>query len=159
MFSLTLDFIDVKLNRVRADERARNHVLHTATLWGWRDPYNTIKERMRISKAACNQVAYDFGYPKPLAVMMLPYWYSKLNDSFSLGEDIDPLSPFQAHKNTYTDDIEEAHPGYLHEMFRYAQRVYGPMATFGELANCMNQKSGAPGEDHPTFALSRKQLG
>jgi len=76
----------------------------------------------------------------------------------SNGESVDPLSPSNAGSKKYTDELDKEHPGYLHELFRYAQVVKGSLSTFTELAETMNQKSGTPGENRPTICLSRKQL-
>ena len=78
---------------IQADERARNLVIHTAVLWGWRDRYNTYRERSNIGLAVCKQVAYDLGYPKALASYQLPIWFAKLNDFVTFGENQDPISP------------------------------------------------------------------
>ena len=133
-------------------------VVHTATVWGWMDPYNTYKARKRVANAACTQVAYDHGYANKLAVSQLPYWFAKIHEAIAFGEKVDPLSPSQSVRYTYVDSIENAFPGYLHELWRYAQKVHGVLATFTDLANCMNEKSACPGETRATLSLSRKTL-
>ena len=47
--------------RNQADERVRWMAVTTATLWGWNDQNNNFARRQEIAKAACKQVAYDFG--------------------------------------------------------------------------------------------------
>ena len=47
---------------------------------------------------------------------------------------------------------------YLHELFRYAQRIRGGKESFKVLADTMNEKSDVPGEVRPTVHLSRHQL-
>ena len=143
---------------MQADERARHMVVHCAVLWGWRDPCNTYSARLRIAKAACRLVAYDFGYPKPLAHTQLPYWVGKINDAIVSGESADPVSPVYCGSSKYVKTIEDNNPGYLHELFRYAQQVKGSIGTFSELKEVMNEKSSAPGENRPTLSLSRRQL-
>ena len=142
----------------QASREARYNVVHTATLWGWNDYFLTVKNRTRIAKATCNQVAYDLGYPKCLAYTQIAAWFASLNDMVSTGESVDPLSPSNAGSKKYTDELDKEHPGYLHELFRYAQVVKGSLSTFTELAETMNKKSGTPGENRPTICLSRKQL-
>lgn len=134
-------------------------VVHTAIEWGWRDPLLTVSERHRIANAACHQVGYDFGYPRPLASSQMPVWFAKIHQSIATGDTGDPLSPSTANRASYVSEIEDAHPGYMLELFRYAQNVLGTMATFSELADCMNKKSAAPGEPRPTLSLNRKQVG
>ena len=59
----SLGFVKVNPKRVVADERARHMILHTAIMWGWNDPVNTVAMHRKIAKAACRQIAYNFGYP------------------------------------------------------------------------------------------------
>ncbi|KAG7357475.1 hypothetical protein IV203_002163 [Nitzschia inconspicua] len=111
-------------NRKQANERTtgRNVVLHTAITWGWRDPSLTSARREYIAKAACRQVAYDMGYPAPLAHTRLPHWYGLVHAAITTGENADPCSPSNSGRATNVD-IDEGHPGYLREMYRYAERV------------------------------------
>ena len=74
------------------------------------------------------------------------------------GDKSDPVSPSFCNKKKYVDNLEEKHPGYLHELFCHSQRVYGSTATYSELAEAMNQKSAAPGETRTTISIHRKQL-
>jgi hypothetical protein len=59
---------------------------------------------------------------------------------------------------SYTDKLEKEHPGYLRELFRYAQKTKGVLASFTDLADCMCRKSDAPSEDRPTLYLHPLQL-
>ena len=54
--------------------------------------------------------------------------------------------------------IEEKHPGYLRELFCYAQQTKSAKATFKELADQMNLKSEAEGETRATLSLHMLQL-
>jgi len=54
--------------------------------------------------------------------------------------------------------IDENHPGYIRELYRYAERTIGPLATWRELADTVNFKSAVPGEERPTLSVSRRQL-
>ena len=132
--------------------------LHTANLWGWRDPCITRSRREFIAKAACRQVAYDLGYSVSLAPSRLPLWYGSLNDAITTGENADPLSPSMSGRSAYIDSMEAAHPGYIRDLYRYAEGVLGPMATYKEIADCMNARSGASGDTRPTFSISRRQV-
>ena len=145
-------------SRKLASERERHMAIHTATLWGWLDPCLTQKKRSRIARAACTQIAYDFGYSAPLAHARLPAWYGSINAAISLGENDDPVSPSQCGSNTYVSQIELKHPGYIRELFRYANVTKGCLASFEDLADIMNLKSGAPGETRATLSISRRQL-
>ena len=70
--------------------------------------------------------------------------------------DTSKLAPGQRGSKSQTDKIEEAHPGYIRELFRYAQRTLGCTATFQELTNLMNEKSDAPGEARMTISLKEE---
>ena len=72
-------------SRRRPDEQYRNMALHTAIMWGWRDPCLTVKRREYIAKVACRQAAYDLGYSISLAATRLPAWYASITDSIDLG--------------------------------------------------------------------------
>lgn len=145
-------------DRRQANERERNIVLHTAVQWGYHDPLLTNSARQRIAKAACRQVAYDYGFRNVLAVTRMPAWFGELRMALTHGDSTDPLSPSHSGKKGYMDSIDQAEPGYLHELFRHAQRVSGSLATFSELAAMMNDKSAVIGEGRPTISISRRQL-
>ena len=133
-------------------------VVHTALLWGWNDPALTVKERKRVAMAACNQVAFDQGYTRPLAASQLPRWYGLLNAAILSGEEQDPLAPCHSGKASYVDTVEKQHPGYLHSLYRYAVSVKGHLATFNDIAQTMNERSASPGETRSTLSLSRRQV-
>ena len=171
-FALTLDLTrrprmirsgvgEVELHqRAQATDLERTMVLFTAKRWGWMDPMITQKMKQRIAKAACMQIAYDYGFLKPLAMTQLPRWNLLLNQSIEQGvlKRDNPLSPLHSGSNKYIDAIEKQHPGYVRSLFRYAQRVKGAKATYSELAHQMNEKSAIEGEQRTTLFLSRKQV-
>ena len=55
--------------RKQACENEKMLVLHIAKLWGWKDESLHPRRRMKIARATCTQVAYDFGYAKPLSAV------------------------------------------------------------------------------------------
>ena len=70
----------------------------------------------------------------------------------------DVLSPQVGGSKQYLDMIEEKHPLYLVELFRYAQRLRGGKESFKILADTMNDRSDRPGEVRMSLHLSRRQL-
>ena len=68
------------------------------------------------------------------------------------------MSRASAGSKNYVDTIEEQHPGYLHFLFRAAQKVKGSKATYTEIADYMNVKSACPSEVRPTLSLHRLQI-
>jgi hypothetical protein len=57
----------------------------------------------------------------------------------------------------YTDCITQAHPTYLHAMFRQATSLLANDATFEEIARTMNLQS-AGLQDLPTLTLDKFKL-
>ena len=60
--------------------------------------------------------------------------------------------------NSYVDNIESKHPGYLHYIYRYSIKTYRAKSSFQLLSAGMNKKSDAPNKHRPTTRMSRKQL-
>ena len=159
-------------SRKQATETEKMMALFTAKRWGWKDPAIHCKKRKRIARAACRQVAYDYGYATELSSSMLPQWEGRLHVAIDtgLGTEVDPssslssssspnpLSPRHCGKQSYCEMIETQHPGYLRELFRYAQRTKGAKATFKELADTMNLKSEIEGELRSTLSLHSLQV-
>ena len=85
-------------------------------------------------------------------------WYGGLNEAIRLGESQDPLSPSWSGSVSYVSTIEKTHPGYLHQLFRNAQKILGNLATYQEIVANMNEKSAMSGEQQATLTLTRKQL-
>ena len=109
--------------RKQASNLERTMVLFTAKRWGWMDPALTRKKQQRIAKAACTQIAYDYGFKSLLASTQLTKWNLLLNDSIENGvlHRDNPLSPLHIGSKKYVESIEKEHPGYLRSLFRYAQ--------------------------------------
>ena len=145
------------LNRKQATERMRSCAVFLAQLWGYGEGSKTWEERQRIATAACNQIAYDQGYPKSTGSSQLGKWRDKAMQDISAGKS-SALSRNFKHRVSYTDGIEAKHPGYLHELYRYAIRTRGVLATFSELSETMNKKSATQEEDRPTLTLHRLQV-
>ena len=142
----------------QADERMRFSAVALAEIWGYSDPTRPYDDRQQIANAACRQVAYDQGFPKSTGGSQLHKWRSKLLDGVVDGK-VDPIGREKVRgRVAYTEKIEEAHPGYLHELYRYATLTIGAMATFQELADCMNSKSATADETRMSITLHPFQL-
>jgi hypothetical protein len=113
---------------------------------------------MRIAIAACRQVAYDYGFREALAYTSLPKWEAEINEAISVGVNQDPLSPQHSGRTSYCEQIEKKHPHYHHELYRYAIKTRGAKSTYAEIADVMNQKSGAPGEARETLNLHHRDV-
>ena len=145
-------------NQKQADERMRFSAVALAEIWGYSDPTRPYDDRQQIANAACRQVAYDQGFPKSTGGSQLHKWRSKLLDGVVDGK-VDPIGREKVRgRVAYTEKIEKAHPGYLHELYRYATLTKGAMATFQELADCMNSKSATAEETRMNITLHSFQL-
>ena len=69
--------------------------LFAAKQWGWEDSTITQKARQIIARAACIQIAYDYGFTRELASTQLVKWELILNKSIENGvtNRNNPLSP------------------------------------------------------------------
>ena len=141
----------------QADAHARLLALATAKKWGWQNKMFSNAERQRIAQAACTQVSYDLGYSKRISWSRLEAW-EKATDEYVAEGDTSKLAPQHKGAKSYIDRIEADHPGYVRELFRYSQVAKGYQASFEDLANCMCEKSDAPGEDRPTLTLHPLQV-
>ena len=59
---------------------------------------------------------------------------------------------------SYVDIIENDHPGYLHELYRYTTKIVCHKSSFAEIAIVMNDKSSVSPENRMTLHLSREQV-
>jgi len=143
--------------RKQADTKMRSCALFLAELWGYGDESLTWEQRQRIGNAACRQVAYDQGYPKSTGGSQLWKWRKRTKFLLESGSS-DPMSRTVVPRISYTDKIEKDHPGYLHELYRYARRTKGVRASFSDIAECMNAKSGTLEEERPTLSLHKLQV-
>ena len=136
-------------------------ILFTADRWGWNDSSKTKKERMRIAKAACLQVSYDRGFKIPLGHTQLTEWRSVINDMIdgkSANTKDNPLDSNHRGTKKYTDEIDKRYPGYLVQLFRFAQKTAGAKAGFVVLAETMNLKSAIESDNRPTLNLHHLQV-
>ena len=91
---------------------------------------------------------------------MMAAWEDAISDAIDFGPSTPSSTPLASeHKGStsYHASIEQSHPGYLRYLFRYAQKIRGPLAIFTDLADAMNQKS-VTIADKPTIQISRLQL-
>ena len=100
--------VEIKVHeRKQADQLARMWVLHTAKVWGWQDESLDGRKRMKIARAACHQVAYDFGYEMPFSAAQLKAWDKLLQQQVNEGvAPEDASSPRHAGRRKYCDIIE-----------------------------------------------------
>ena len=142
----------------QATERMRFCAVALADFWGYSDPTRPFEDRQTIARAACSQIAYDHGYRKSTGGSQLYKWRRQMYARL-VGGDANPIGRATARGRTaYTDKIEKDEPGYLRELYRYATRMKGAMASFRELADCMSAKSATPDENRMTISLHRLQL-
>ena len=59
---------------------------------------------------------------------------------------------------SYVDIIDNNHPGYLHELYRYTTKIVGHKSSFAAITIAMNEKSSASFENRMILHLSREQV-
>ena len=117
------------------------------------------KQRNEVLGYASTVVFYDHGDLAVRGVMVLDrLWRRRLTLAHVTGDDTDPLKVKHKGSTSYTDKLEKKHPGYIHELFRRAQRELGNQATFRELANEMNKQSGISNSERPTTTFNTSNL-
>lgn len=140
------------------EERALTILL--ANGWGYQDITKNCDERGRIGKAACQQMSFDCGYKKPIQGTQLHVWLKHLQDAFISGEPKRGLELRLKGSQKVLDRLEQAHSGYVRELFLYAKQKCGRKPTFAKLATVMIARSADPQEERPTIVkLQRKQVG
>ena len=84
--ALSLDFTqfprpsrcDTGIIRIHEGKQAKQSdrlmVLLTVYHWGWTDPKLSYKNKLRIARAASQQVSYDAGYTHPFAHSQVMTW-------------------------------------------------------------------------------------
>ena len=117
------------------------------------------KERIEAPKLAASFVFYDHGYRSVSGVIELSgMWSARLETAFESGSDTRPLKARHKGSVAYTNQLEAEHPGYIHELYRYAERTLGNQACYEDLAKCMNARSRIPGEDRPNTKFNKDYL-
>jgi hypothetical protein len=117
------------------------------------------RAKEQIALAACSVVSYDLGFKKVVGKKSLEKWLQQIDNAVRHGNVRSAIRI--KHKGRtgtgYTDRITQAHPTYLHEMFRQATRLLGDDATYEEIATTMNLQS-AGLQDLPTLTLDKFKL-
>ena len=147
-------------SRKQASKEDRYRILLTAHTWGWSNPALTYQNKLRLARAASRLIAYDPGYSKRIAYSTLMAWDNETKIVIKNGTvDISTLlEPKHKGSSSYTSQIETKHPGYLHDLYRYASKTYGSKASFAILAAAMNLKSRVPTGNRMVVNLTRRQL-
>ena len=117
------------------------------------------KERKEVLALAARVILYDHGYKQIKGVEGLTRtWATRLDAAFVSGADQHPLKAHYKGRTAYTDKLEKACPGYIRELYRYAERTVSNQASFEDLARTMNSKSNVPGEQRPETRFNAMNL-
>lgn len=115
---------------------------------------------IRICRAGTTQVAYDYGYMKPLSYTKIPAWNNTINEFIDCGSDCISciLSSNYIDSIEYVQQLETKFPCYLHTLYCYSSKAVGCKckATFDSLALCMHKMSATPGESKMNLCLGQK---
>ena len=111
--------------------------------WGWDDSGTTWSMKIRMARAASRLVAYDAGYCLPFGHSNLIELDNEVKLSLSKGNKSvkEYFCDTRGGKIAYLDFMNKKHPGYVHELYRYASNTLGAKASFFVISLCMNQIS------------------
>ena len=122
-------------DRKNADANMRYHVFDLANRVMAKSKLSS-GQRQEVLRCATKVVFYDNGYKTFRGVSNLDrLWRRRLTLLHELGNDANPLQAKHKGSTACTDKLEKAHPGYVRQLFRAAQKEVGNQATFLELAN------------------------
>ena len=142
----------------QANEKERALVCLTCLSWGYADSKYSNSQKLRIAKAACNQVSYDCGFRTIIGFSQVQKWIRNLSTYLSTGQ-MGILSPnHNGGRKNYVLSVEQNNKGYLTYLWHHAIATLGPKATFSELTIAMNKKSLVQSDPRPTLNLHRIQV-
>ena len=117
--------------------------------WRWNDSPITYKIKLRVTKAVCCQVVYDYGFKCAFATSQLPASKkikSAIEGNTLLGPNLNRLSSDHLGSQKYIDYIEHIHLKYIREQFRDAQKIEGGKVSYEEIIVTRSQKSSISSE-------------
>ena len=117
--------------------------------------YSNLDHNLRkeVLKYSAMLLFYDHGYKQLSGISRLDKtWGKRLEKVYLGGSDISPLRSNVRGPTVYTDKLQKQHPGYIHELYRYAKKAVGNQASHEVLAQCMDEKS----KRRPGFLLLRR---
>ena len=95
---------------------------------------------------------YDHGYKKVSGISCLDKtWGKRLEKAYIGGSGISPLRSNVRGPTVYTNKLQKQYPGYIHKLYRYAEKAAGNQASHEVLAQCMNKKS----KRRPGFPITK----
>ena len=102
----------------------------------------TARKRKQVLQYAATLLLFDHGYKSVSGISTLDKtWGKRLENAYLGGSDTRPLQAKIKGPTSYTDKLEKDHPGYVRELYRFAEKTIGNQASFPELARTMNEKS------------------
>ena len=116
--------------------------------------YSNLDHNLRkeVLKYSAMLLFYDHGYKQLSGISRLDKtWGKRLEKAYLGGSDISPLRSNVRGPTVYTDKLQKQHPGYIHELYRYAEKAVGNQASHEVLAQCMNEKS----KRRPGFPITK----
>ena len=106
--------------------------------------YSNLNPKMRKKalELSAKLIMYDHGYKKVSGISKLDKtWGKRLEEAYLNGSDTQPLRSRHKGSTSYTDKLERSNPGYIRELYRYAEKTIGNQASYEQLARVMNEKS------------------
>ena len=116
------------------------------------------KDRKQVLVYSATIILYDHGYKKVKGSGELTKtWEKRLEAAYLSGADTNPLETRYKRRISLADRLDKEHPGYIRQLYRYAEKIIGNQASFEDLARTMNCKSFTE-EEKPETKFNRVTL-
>ena len=126
---------------------------------GWNDATNRSNKE-KIAKQAIKIVSYDCGLNHAVGATMMKKWMSDLDQAVAGELDFGPNflgNQSNFGKQQYHIKIESMAPGFIHKIYRKAEKEYGREESFTEMAFHMNELSRLD-DDGPNLEFTKFTL-
>eukprot|EP00956_Cyclotella_meneghiniana_P030439 scaffold76641_cov37-Cyclotella_meneghiniana.AAC.1 len=147
-------------NQKEPNERSRSLMLFLHKEVVSRHPNLSKFQREKLLEDIACIVMYDQGYKEAKYFKQLTKtWNARLVEYFRTGVQTAPLRTRNSGRRAYTDEMETKYPGYIHKVYRAAEKLVGTQVSFKKLAEVINRLSrGEEFNDKPDLNLTKKQL-
>ena len=147
-------------NQKEPNERSRSLMLILYKEVVSRHPNLSKFQREKLLEDIASIVMYDQGYKEAKHFkQLIKTWNARLVEYFRTGVQTAPLHTRNSGRRAYTDEMETKYPGYIHKVYRAAEKLVGTQVSFKKLAEVINRLSrGEEFNDKPDLNLTKKQL-
>jgi hypothetical protein len=130
--------------------------LYATYLMGWNKEHSR-RGQEHVALASCTLVCYDLGYKTVTGKYGLQQWLKQLKDSLPNSTARNIFHSRHRGTTSQMENIETAHPTYLHRLYQESTSILGNDATYAEIAAQMNLLSTVD-DARPTIRLDKWSL-